>query len=145
MSLSSAWAGIQAGCVSVPQQGYFSQEPDARYQLSYVWGVNRSFWRFDYDVRLLFDCPSPPHTFRAYFSEKPPGGSDLDPILTIQGFLAVCGSPGTALGTSQWFTMATLEVRWSPSQVIAPDWVHLQNYKTNVGSIGLVRAGVPLP
>lgn len=145
MSLASAWDGIQAGCVAVPQQGYSAQEPSARYQLSYAYGVNRSYWRFDYDVLLRFDCPSPPHTFRAYWSEKPPAGSSLDPVLIVQGFLAVCGSPGLALGTSRWFTMATLTLHWAAAAVISPDWVHIMDYGTNEGSIGLVRSGVPFP
>jgi hypothetical protein len=137
MSLASAWAGIEAGCVSIPQHGYFATEPDAKYQLTYAYGVNRSFWRFQDDVRLVFNCPSPPHTFRCYFHEKPPGESNTDPILSIEGYLAACGSPGTYLGTSLWFTMAFMTIKFAGGLTISPNWIHLMNYKTNSGSIGL--------
>lgn len=137
MSLASAWDGIEAGCVSIPQQGYFATEPLARYQLTYWHGVNRSWYRFPEPLTLVFNCPSPPHTFRAYFHEKPPGESSLDPILSIEGYLAACGSPGTYLGTSRWFTMAYILLTWKYGDVLSPLWVHLMNLNTNAGSIGL--------
>lgn len=144
MSLASAWAGIEAGCVHIPQQGYFATEPLARYQLTYAYGVNRSWYRFGEDVTLVFDCPSPPHTFRAYFYEKPIGMSSTDPILSIEGYLAACGSSGTYLGTSLWFTMAFFTLRWFGSYNILPRWVHLMNYDTNAGSIGLkIPSAIP--
>jgi hypothetical protein len=137
MSLVSAWDGINAGCVAVPQHGYNSVEPDQRYMLTYSHGANRTFYRFPEPVRLVFTCPSPPHTFGAYFHEKPPGESSLDPILSIFGYLSACGSPGTWLGTSLWFDMAYILLTWKDGSVYSPRWVHLMNLNTSVGSIGI--------
>lgn len=145
MSLASGWDAIQAGCISVPQHGYFHTEPLAKYRVTYGYGVNRAYWQFDHDVTLVFDCPSPPHTFRTYFHEKTTGGSSTDPILSVEGYLAVCGSPGSSLDTSKWFTMAILTLTWRFGATIVPDWVHLMNYGSSSGSIGLVRLGKPLP
>jgi len=145
MSLSSAYAAIAAGCSAIPQHGYSAEEPLNKYQLTIGQGINRPYWQFDYPVRLVFDCTAPPAIIRMYFHDKSDGESSTDPILTIGGFMAACASPGLALGTSDWFTMASLAYRWFGSHDQVPDWMHFMNYKTGAGSFGLVRSGVSFP
>ena len=142
MSVETAWWGIDAACSSTPQHDYAVTLPPARYHLTYAFGVNRPYWQFTNEVVLEFDCPSPPQTFRMYVHEKPVGGSNTDPILSVEGYLSACGSAGTYLGTPLWFEMAFFTVRWAGSYNILPRWIHIMNYKTNTGSIGLLNAGV---
>jgi len=142
MSLVSAWLGIDAACSSIPQHDYSVTLAPSKYMLTYSYGVNRPYAQFDHDVVLKFICPSPPQTFRMYVYEKPVGDSATDPILSVEGYLAACGSAGTYLGTPYWFDMAFFTVRWFGSYNILPRWIHLMNYKTNVGSIGLLNTGI---
>lgn len=145
MSLASVYDTVQAGCASIPQTGYVGTEPLARYQFTLGEGVNRPYWQFTYPVRLRFSCESPPATFGFYFYEKPDGESSTDPLFVCGGYMAACASPGTALGTSRWFTMVTLGIQWRGGPSGSVDWIHLMDYKTGVGSVGLVRLGVPFP
>lgn len=138
MTLASAYAGIVAGCVSVPQHGYFAFEPLARYQVTFVRPGQRVFYRFNYDVQIEWDCPSPPAQIRITMREKPSETVNTDPIWHCDAFLTSCSSPGTALGTSLWFTCVSLNCNFRGNPLFFANWIHIQNWKTNVGSIGLV-------
>ena len=138
MSLQAMWDGVQAGCVAVPQHGYFSTEPGDSYRLVWSVGGNRHSFALREFCVVTFDCPSPPASFRMIFNEKPPGGSSIDPILRMDAFLGVCGSRGFGLGTPRWFGMAAFNFTIHGRVPISPDWLHLQYYGTNEQSFGMV-------
>lgn len=137
MSLIDMWNATQAGCVAVPQTGYFAVLPPDRYRVTYSVNGTRHSLSFWYDTIAEFINPSPPATFRMNFNDKPPGGSNTDPIAYINGFLGVCGSMGYGLGTPRWFGMATLGIVANPYTGQLPEWVHVQRYNDNSDSFGL--------
>lgn len=138
MSLQGMWDGVQAGCVAIPQHGYFASEPPSGYRLTWSVDGNRHSIPLWYDVLVEFDCPSPPAQFRMIFNDKPPGGSSSDPFLRIDAFLGVCGSRGFGLGTPRWFGMAAFNFTYSGLGVVTPDWLHVAYHSTNEGSFGMV-------
>ena len=138
MSLASAYAAIQAGCVSIPQVGYFAVEPMAKYQVTIYQGKRRIFYRFNNELELEWECPSPPAVVRIFMREKPGDLVATDPLLTITTFLGLCGSPGCFLGTSLWFRTTGLAYHFSGQSPTPCTTIHLQNYRTNIGSIGFV-------
>jgi len=145
MSLASDWDAVAASCVHIPQFSVHTEYPDDFYQVSVVYSVNSAFWRTLFPVQLVMDAPSPPSRFFLDFYERKDTLPSTDPILHLGGFIASCSSPGLHLGTSRWFIMATLGVQFANNAGLVPDYIHIQNYKTNSGSIGLVRTGVLLP
>lgn len=136
MTLASAYAAIQAGCVAVPQTGYAAIEPPAKYQVTIYEGERRIFYRFNYPLELEWDCPSPPAVVRMYFREHPEVSVSTDPLLTITTFLGACGSFGCFLGTSLWFKTVGLAYHFCGQTPRPCTTIHVQNWKTNVGSIG---------
>lgn len=136
MSLASNFAAVQAGCTAVPQHGFEQTDAPALYQMRYKQGGRDVFWRFNYPVWVHWDCPSPPAVVRLYFLEHPELEVNTDPIFTITTFLGACGSLGTYLGTSLWFRCVGLACNWATQAPAPATWIHLQNYKTNSGSIG---------
>lgn len=132
------WNGVQAGCVAVPQHGYFSNEAPRGYRL--IWSVdgNRHSIPFREPVFVEFDCPSPPASFRMIFREKSPPVPGYDPVLRIDAFLGVCGTRGFGLGTPRWFGMAAFNFTTAGLGVISPDWIHVQYHETNDESFGMV-------
>jgi|SRR4029450_11644337 len=145
MSLSSVYAGIAAGCVAVPQHGFFSTEPAGKFAISWQTGNLRGFYAWTDDVVFDWICPSPPAVVSVKVYEKPPAGSATDPIFEFGCYLTSCASPGFALGTSDWFTCVFPAYHFYGAADRVPDWVHFSNYKSAVGSIGLVRSGVSFP
>lgn len=138
MSLTDMWDGVQSGCVSIPQHGYFSIEPPLPYRVVYSRDGNRHSIPFYEPVYVEFDCPSPPAQFRMVFSEKNPPVPGYDPILRIDAFLGVCGTRGFGLGTPRWFGCAAFNFTLKGHAPISPDWMHVAYHDTNEGSFGLV-------
>lgn len=138
MSLQAAWDGIQAGCVAVPQHGYFANEPLASYRIVWSKGGSRHSLTFREPVYAEFDCPSPPASFRFIIRERNPPSPGYDPSFRIDAFLGVCGSMGVGLGTSRWFGMAVFNFTIVDRLPISPDWMHVCYYGTNDESFGLV-------
>lgn len=145
MSLIDMWNGTQAGCSASPQYGYFATLPPDKYRVIYSVGGTRNSLSFWWPVIADFQNSSPPQRVRMFFNDKPPGGSNTDPIASVQAYLGACGSAGTALGTSRWFQAVLLDVLSDPYSGANPDWVHVQRYGDNSDSFGLVRMGMPLP
>src|SRR4029450_1590847 len=139
MSLASAYDSISAGCVAVPQHGFSAIEPMARYQVTFVRPGQRTFYRFSYNVQLEWDCPSPPAVVRLSMYERPGVVTDTDPIFHCDCFLVACSSPGTSLGSSRWFSCTLLNCNFGANPPFFIRWIHLQNYKTNTDSIGLIQ------
>jgi hypothetical protein len=145
MSLASAYAAIQAGCTAVPQHGYFATEAPDLYQVKIWQGNRRVFYRFNYPLTLVWECPSPPAIVRIFMYEHPEITVNTGPILTITTFLGECGSPGCFLGTPLWFQTVGLAYHFATQTAVACDLVHLQNWKTNTGSVGFYRYDVDPP
>lgn len=139
MSLSSAFSAIFAGCVSVPQTGFAAVESPAKYQFTYMRGYQRVFYRFNFPVTLVWDCPSPPATIRMSFYENYADQPDTDPLFHCDGFIGDCASPGTSLGTSQWYQVVSLNVSFTNRTPVLISWIHFQNWKSNEGSVGLIK------
>jgi hypothetical protein len=138
MSLASIFDEVMASCVHVPQYPVHEFIHDQQFQMKVKTGVNKVFYRSFAPVTLEFDCPSPPATIIIKCYENYDLMPSTDPIWSLAGFLATCATPGTFLGTSRWWWMATYGVAWGAEAYVPFDWVHLQNFKTNVQSIGLV-------
>ena|SRR5215216_3204213 len=136
MSLASGYAAVQAGCTSIPQHGYFAVETPALYQVTIFQGNRRVFYRFNTPMQLEWECPSPPAIVRMFFRDTNPMATFADPILTITTFLGACGSPGCFLGTSLWFQTVGLAYHFWTQTPTSCDQVHVQNWKSNIGSIG---------
>lgn len=128
-----------AGCVSVPQHGFEHTDDFARYQVKIWHGGAATFYRFNYPVMVHWECPSPPAIVRLFFLERPDLEPDTDPILEVNCFLATCATAGFYKGTSRWFWTVNLAASWAGHAPAPIDAIHIQNYKTNAGSIGLVN------
>jgi len=139
MSLISAYTAILGSCVHVPQYDVYELMPRQRFQIKVVYGVNKAFWREFGAVDLEMDSTAPPFIVNFKVYERKSLVNDTDPIIHIGGYLATCDIPPPGLGTSAWLWMATLQVIWSAGAVYDIDYAHIQNYRTNSGSIGLIR------
>ena len=139
MTLSGNYDIVIAGCSHIPQYGLDVVDSPARYQVK-IWHDNkRTFYRFNYPVFIYWQCPSPPAIVRLFFLEHPDLEPDTDPILTVDCFLATCASPGLFKGTSRWFWTVSLAAHWAGHSDALITAIHIQNWKTNVGSVGLVN------
>jgi hypothetical protein len=139
MTLAGNFDAVIAGCAHVPQYGINVIDSPALYQVK-IWHRNiQTFYRFNYPVVVHWECPSPPAVVRLFFLERPDLEPNTDPILTVDCFLATCASPGTYKGTSRWFWTVFLSAHWAghPDALITA--IHVQNWKTNVDSIGFVN------
>src|SRR5688572_29210527 len=145
MSLASVYDACAAGCVSTPQHGYVGIEPPNRYSVTIGSGVNRPYFQFNELVTLDFNCTSPPAKFTFDVYERPVGESATDPIFHLDSFLLTCDSPGFALNTSRWFRVLFVSCHFFGAVSFTTDWIHINNLHSPLGSIGLIRAGIPLP
>lgn len=127
-----------ASCVHVPQYPVHEFIYNQRFQMKTVRGVNKVFWREFNNVTLEFDCPSPPAIVVCRCYENYSLMPSTDPIFEVAGYLATCAAPTPGLGTALWFWMATLGISWGGKPHVPVDYIHLQNYKSNVGSIGWI-------
>lgn len=139
MSLASLFDATLSGCVADPQNGVTATLPPALYQLKIWHGGVRTFYRFNFPVTLVWDAPSPPAAVRWRFYERPELDNPTDPILTVNCFLVTCETPGTFKGTSRWFWAYDFTYHFAGIPPTALQNIHLQEYKTNVGSVGIVK------
>lgn len=139
MSLHQVIVDLLASCVHVPQYSVLDSFPPALYRVTMSLGANRPYWTNLVEMELIFDCPSPPATFKANFYERRSTGASTDPIASVEGFLATCAQPSPGLGTSDWLWMATLTARFANGAALNPEWVHIMHYTTASDSIGVIR------
>jgi len=143
VSLAGHYDTLHAGCLSFPQSGIVLVDEPRQYQIKIWEGGRQTFYRFNYPVSLFWDCPQPPAQVKLYFLERPDLEPDTDPLLSIEAFLPVCDSPGLYKGTSRWFWSYDIYFKWAGNAARIAQTIHIQEYKTNVGSIGITR--YPLP
>lgn len=139
MSLESGVAAIIASCMSPFHEDYFHTEPKAGYQVRARYGVNKLYWKTWEDLTLEWYCPGYPTTLGLRFYEHQDNPSLTDPILNVNGYVALCAQPPPALGATQWLWMATLNWMNCNSFSIPVTQVHVMYQGTAAGSIGMIR------